>query len=354
MKKGDLFYVCAHFSGGDCIAWSMEKRIFWKAFAGWGIGLSAALWMICLSLTVFGAVGEGAEPDLTVRREGEGLWSLRISSALVQRVGDDPVALLMEIDLPRDLRVVGIRKGKGAEGLVLNHGDLSAHEVRVLLDGRLSEGEILWIQGEKHPHETAKEGGYVGVTGANGDELVLFVLREDGRVERIPVSVMVEEWETEKDPPEDVTERESEPREDPPAEFETMAEVTDTEYESPPTESTEETKGQSGEVPPLPCFLGCRETGVTDGKYTVQFLFAGHETPVVCMEGGDLLTVTCGTVEPVTGGRGSWSACTFTGLFAGRRYVFWVYTAEGWITAVYEEGRFAGYGQNAALGYGKK
>jgi hypothetical protein len=72
------------------------------------------------------------------------------------------------------------------------------------------------------------------------------------------------------------------------------------------------------------------------------------------MEGGDLLTVTCGTVEPVTGGRGSWSACTFTGLFAGRRYVFWVYTAEGWITAVYEDGSFAGYGQNMAIGYREK
>ena len=238
--------------------------------------------------------------------------------------------------------------------MVMTHGDLPAHEVRVLLDGRLSEGEILWIQGEKHPHETAKEGGYVVVTGSNGDELALFVLREDGRVERIPVSVMVEERETEEDPSENVTERESEPREDPPAESETMAEVTDTEYESPPTESIEETKGQSGKVPPLPCFLGCRETAVTDGKYTVQFLFAGHETPVVCVAGGGVLTLTCGVEEPLTGERGVWSACTFTGLSSGRRYVFWVYTAEGWITAMYEDGIFAGYGQNMAIGYREK
>ena len=133
-----------------------------------------------------------------------------------------------------------------------------------------------------------------------------------------------------------------------------MAEVTDTEYESPPTESTEETKGQSGEVPPLSRFLGCRETGVTDGKYTVQFLFAGHETPVVCAEGGGVLTLTCGVVEPLTGERGAWSACTFTGLSSGRRYVFWVYTSEGWITALYEDGIFAGYGQNMAIGYREK
>jgi hypothetical protein len=75
---------------------------------------------------------------------------------------------------------------------------------------------------------------------------------------------------------------------------------------------------------------------------------------VVCAEGGGVLTLTCGVVEPLTGEHEVWSACTFTGLFTERRYVFWVYTTNGWITALYEDGIFAGYGQNMAIGYREK
>ena len=351
LRKGDLFSVLWHFGSGDRIEWSMEKREFWRAFAGWSCVMAFALCLVFSALTVR---GKGAEPDLTVRREGEGLWSLRLSPSLVERVGDDPMALLMEIDPPGGWQVREIRKGKGAEGFVLTHGDLHADRVRVLLDGILSEGELLWVETEQNPAEAPEERGYMGVTGVDGGEVILYVLREGGEVERIPLSVAVEERETEGETAEEVTDGESESSESSPTETEAITEPTDTESESPPAPSTEETHGQDGEPPPQPQFLGCRETGITDGRYTVQFLFAGKETPVVCMAGGGVLTVTCGTAEPLTKDGEIWYTCAFSGLLAGRRYVFLVGTAKGWVTAVYEDGKFAGYGQDAAMGYSEK
>lgn len=355
LRKGDLFSVLWHFGGGDRIEWSMEKREFWRAFAGWSCVMAFALYLVFSSLTV---CGEGGKPDLTVRREGEGLWRFRLSPSLAERVGDDPMALLMEIDPSGGWQVREIRKGKGAEGFVLTHGDLHADRVRVLLDGILSEGELLWVETEQNPAEAPEERGYMGVTGADGGEVILYVLREGGEVERIPLSVAVEERETEGETAEEVTDGESESSEDPPAETEAASEAvtepTDTESESPPAESSEETGGQDGEPPPQPQFLGCRETGITDGRYTAQFLFAGKETPVVCMAGGGVLTVTCGTAKPLTKDGEVWYTCAFSGLLAGRRYVFWVGTAKGWVTAVYEDGKFVGYGQDTAMGYSEK
>ena len=352
LRKGDLFSVLWHFGGGDRIEWSMEKREFWRAFVGWSCVMAFALCLVFSFLTVR---GKGAEPDLTVRREGEGLWRFRLSPSLVERVGDDPMALLMEIDPSGGWQVTEIGKGKGAEGFVLTHGDLPADRVRVLLDGILSEGELLWVEIEHNSVEAPKERGYMGVTGVDGGEVILYVLREGGEVERIPLSVAVEERETEGNTAEGVTDGESESSEDPPesspTETEAVTEPTDTESESPPAESTEETHGQDGEPPSHPQFLGCRETGITDGRYTAQFLFAGKETPVVCMAGGGVLTVTCGTAEPLTKDGGVWYTCAFSGLLAGRRYVFWVGTAKGWVTAVYEDGEFAGYGQDTAISY---
>ena len=311
---------------------------------------------LCLVFSALTVRGKGAEPDLTVRREG--LWSLRLSSSLVERVGDDPMALLMEIDPPGGWQVTEIRKGKGAEGSVLTHGELSANKVRVLLDGTLSEGELLWVETEQNPAEAPEERGYMGVTGVDGGEVILYVLREGGEVERIPLSVAVEERETEGETAEEVTNGESESSEDlpesSPTETEAVTEPTDTESESPPAPSTEESHGQDCEPPPQPQFLGCRETGITDGRYTAQFLFAGKETPVVCMAGGGVLTVTCGTAEPLTKDGEVWYTCAFSGLLAGRRYVFLVGTAKGWVTAVYEDGEFAGYGQDTAMGYSEK
>ena len=333
----------------------MKKRIFLRAFAGWSCVMAFALCLVFSALTVR---GKGVEPDLTVRREGEGLWRFRLSPSLVERVGDDPMALLMEIDTPRGWQVREIGKGKGAEGSVLTHGDLHADRVRVLLDGILSEGELLWVETEQNPAEAPEERGYMGVTGVDGGEVILYVLRESGEVERIPLSVAVEERETEGNTAEEVTDGESESSEGPPesspTETKAVTEPTDTESESSPAPSTEESHGQDGEPLPQPQFLGCRETGITDGRYTAQFLFVGKETPVVCMAGGGVLTVTCGTAEPLTKDGEIWYTCAFSGLLAGRRYVFWVGTAKGWVTAVYEDGKFAGYGQDTAMGYSEK
>ena len=355
LRKGDLFSVLGYFGGGGRIECSMEKREFWRAFAGWVRVTAVALCLVFSALTVR---GEGGEPDLTVWREGEGLWRFRLSPSLVERVGDDPMALLMEIDPSEGWQVRDIGKGKGAEGFVLTHGDLPADRVRVLLDGILSEGDLLWVEIEHNSVEDPEERGYMGVTGVDGGDVILYVLREGGEVERIPLSVAVEEREIEGETAEEVTDGESEspewPPESSPAGTEAVTEPMDTESESPPAPSTEETHGQDGEPPPQPHFLGCRETGITDGRYTAQFLFAGKETPVVCMAGGGMLTVVCGTAEPLTKYGEVWYTCAFSGLLADRRYVFWVGTAKGWVIAVYENGEFAGYGQDTAVGYSEK
>ena len=169
LRKGDLFSVLGYFGGGGRIECSMEKREFWRAFAGWVRVTAVALCLVFSALTVR---GEGGEPDLTVRREGDGLWRFRLSPSLVERVGDDPMALLMEIDPSEGWQVREIGKGKGAEGFVLTHGNLPADRVRVLLDGILSEGELLWVEIEHNSVEDPEERGYMGVIGVDGGDVM--------------------------------------------------------------------------------------------------------------------------------------------------------------------------------------
>ena len=307
----------------------MKQRIWKKSFWRRGIILLlAVLFIPILELSAeIPAISpkEDASPTLVVRREEEDLWSLWITPRLYGLTAGEPAALLLRIHAPDGRFVREITGGYGTRGMTLTHGELPAGEVGVLLDGRLFEaadGAILWVRMEESRDLLLKQGGHMGVTGGDGDPTTLFVLQRDGHVSEIPLTVKVDPsgW-----------------RED--SNEETTGSVT----EQPPASDTnppETEKIQDG-IPSV--FLGCRETGVTGGVYTVQFLFKGdgEHTPVICMEGGGILLARSDRVEV----KGEMlNACSFFGLKHDRTYTFLVGTDRGWVEVTYEKGKFAGFG----------
>ena len=338
LKKGDFFCFFR-------IEWGMKQEIWKKSFWRRGIILLLAVLFIpilelsaeipAVSPTVSPAVSpkEDASPTLVVRREEEDLWSLWITPRLYGLTAGEPAALLLRIHAPDGRLVREITGGYGTRGMTLTHGELPAGEVGVLLDGRLSEaadGAILWVRMEESWDLLLKQGGHMGVTGGDGDPTILFVLQRDGHVTEIPLTVKVDPSGWREDSGGDSFQDSDE---------ETIGSVT----EQPPASDTNppETEKIQDAIPSV--FLGCRETGVTGGAYTVQFLFKGdgEHTPVICMEGGGILLARSAEVEV----KGEMlNACSFFGLKHDRTYTFLVGTDRGWVEVTYENGRFAGFG----------
>ena len=339
LKKGDFFCFFR-------IEWGMKQRIWKKTFWRRGvILLLAVLFIPILELSaeipaISPAISpkEDASPTLVVRREEEDLWSLWITPRLYGLTAGEPAALLLRIHAPDGRFVREITGGYGIRGMTLTHGELPAGEVGVLLDGRLSkaaDGAILWVRMEESRDPTQKQGDHMGVTGGDGDPTTLFVLQRDGHVSEIPLTVKVDPsgWR------EDSCQDSSQDSSCQDSNEETTGSVT----EQPPASDTNppETERIEDVIPSV--FLGCRETGVTGGVYTVQFLFKGdgEHTPVICMEGGGILLARSAEVE-VQGD--VLNACSFFGLKHDRTYTFLVGTDRGWVEVTYEKGRFAGFG----------
>jgi hypothetical protein len=226
-----------------------------------------------------------------------------------------------------------ITGGYGTRGMTLTHGEFPAGEVGVLLDGRLSEaadGAILWVRMEESRDLLLKQGDHMGVTGGDGDPTTLFVLQRDGHVSEIPLTVKVDPSGWREDSCQDSC-------------LESDEETTGSVTEQPPASDTNPPETERIEDAFPSVFLGCRETGVTGGVYTVQFLFKGdgEHTPVICMEGGGILLARSAGVE-VKGD--VLNACSFFGLKHDRTYTFLVGTDRGWVEVTYEKGRFAGFG----------
>jgi hypothetical protein len=83
-----------------------------------------------------------------------------------------------------------------------------------------------------------------------------------------------------------------------------------------------------------------------DGVYAVQFIFSGQGrgTPVVCAEGGGVLSLRISKGDGSLGDRArAWRLCTFSGLRTGVRYRFLIYLEDRTVSAVYEDGTFMGY-----------
>ena len=301
-----------------------------------------------LGISFFLSVG-GVEPTtFSVRVEREdSTGRIGIYCDLHGMAGYDPAALLLEVEIPAGWWLREIRLGEGADGMTLTHGGEREGRVKVLLDG-VCRGEadqpIVWMRCEKISDSASDTGGHVGVTGAEGGEVILYVLRDGRSMEEIPLAV---EWEGRKDTTEtleDTTEDVFLETADPPAAETTAEEESAAETDSP--------------LPPKSAavFLGCRETGIMNGVYGVQFLFGGEGdgTPILCMEGGGLLYAECGkSVDVIVAGEQA-DFCTLWGLLPDRRYVFWIPAEGGWITVTYEGGRFAGFGwrETTGLHYG--
>ena len=332
----------------------MKQRIWKKSFWRRGIILLLAVLFIPIlelsaeSPTVSPAISpavspkEDASPTLVVRREEEDLWSLWITPRLYGLTAGEPAALLLRIHAPDGRFVREITGGYGTRGMTLTHGELPAGEVGVLLDGRLFEaadGAILWVRMEESRDLLLKQGDYMGVTGGDGDPTTLFVLQRDGHVSEIPLTVKVDPSGWREDSCQDSGCQDSSEDSCQDSNEETTGSVT----EQPPASDTNppETEKIQDAIPSV--FLGCRETGVTGGAYTVQFLFKGdgEHTPVICMEGGGILLARSAGVE-VKGD--VLNACSFFGLKHDRTYTFLVGTDRGWVEVTYEKGKFAGFG----------
>lgn len=281
----------------------------------------------------------GVEPTaFSVRVEWEdSTGRIGIYCDLHGMAGYDSAALLLEVEIPAGWWLREIRLGEGADGMTLTHGEGCEGRVKVLLDG-VCRGEadqpIVWLRCEKIYDSAADTEGRVGVTGAEGGEVILYVLRDGGFMEEIPLEVEWKGWTDTTETGEDTTEDVFLETADPPAAETTAEEESAAETDSP--------------LPPKSAavFLGCRETGIMNGVYGVQFLFGGEGdgTPILCMEGGGLLYAECGKAADVIVAGEQADACTLWGLLPHRRYVFCIPAEGGWITVTYEGGRFVGFG----------
>ena len=140
-------------------------------------------------------------------------------------------------------------------------------------------------------------------------------------------------------------------------------EVTDTEITMgietdriPENMETKTETFESAEAIPvdMPVYVGCQETTVADHMYAVRFLFMGKGTPVICMEGGGLLSMDLTYTDTVDEWMGTrvryykteslrgWSICTFDDLSIHRTYVFYVFTENGIVRIRYINGEFMG------------
>ena len=104
---------------------------------------------------------------------------------------------------------------------------------------------------------------------------------------------------------------------------------------------------------PVNRFMGVQVSNPQGGRCAVRFLFCGtgEDTPVVCMDGGDHVTVTvtradaveewkCGERRIYPSGAGEhWLLCTFFGIMEKSLYTFKIYTASGVIDVIFENGR---------------
>lgn len=104
-------------------------------------------------------------------------------------------------------------------------------------------------------------------------------------------------------------------------------------------------------------FIGCRESQTKNGTYAVQFLFWGQEayTPVICFSDGTVLSIRITEedirllagkedIKPLASSTDKHLyACTFLGLSADKKVVFFVTTPEGVVRVSYRDGVFEGF-----------
>jgi hypothetical protein len=317
------------------MVYGMKRMVRLAVFliAVW-MGFVTASWAV-----TFGYAEEAGEENIaavTVTVEAVdpacGEWAIYLSRALFELAGERDLALLVTVEAAEGYTVEAVELGAGAEGLILTMGKMPARSVSVLLDGRVqrgAEGAILRVKLGVLEEKRPIRGGYMGVTGGKYGEFALYIRDESGKVELIPLV-----WGGDREESGEVTGNGTEETD------ETVTEQKETiPAEKWDTEESVKQEPETEEPRPVNDFLGCRETAVREGRFSVQFLFfgVGGDTPVVCIKGGGVLSL-----EVIRGEDGV-SFCTFRGLDGEGSYEFWVYTERGWISVRYEKGRFCGF-----------
>ena len=299
------------------------------------MGFVTASWEV-----TFGYAEEAGEENIaavTVTAEAVdpacGEWAVCLSHSLYELAGERDMAFLVTVEAAEGYTVEAVGLGEGAEGLILTAGKMPARSVSVLLDGRVrrgAEGAILRVKLGVLEEKQPIQGGYMGVTGGKYGEFALYIRDGSGNVELIPLLWCGDREKESGEVTGNVTEETDETI--------TGQEET-TSDEKLDTEESVKQEPETEEPRPVNDFLGCRETAVREGRFSVQFLFfgAGGDTPVVCIKGGGVLSL-----EVIRGEDGV-SLCTFRGLDGEGSYEFWVYTERGWISVRYEKGRFCGF-----------
>lgn len=318
-----------------CMVYGMKRMVRLAVFliAVW-MGFVTASWAV-----TFGYAEEAGEENIaavTVTAEvmdpACGEWAVCLSHSLYELAGERDLALLVTVEAAEGYTVEAVGLGEGAEGLTLTAGKMPARSVSVLLDGRVqrgAEGAILRIKLGVLEEKQPIQGGYMGVTGGKYGEFALYIRDESGKVELIPL-VLGDDREESGEVTGNVTEETDETIT---GQEETISD------EKWDTEGSVKQESEMEEPRPVNDFLGCRETAVREGRFSVQFLFFGArgDTPVVCIKGGGVLSLAVIHREDGV------SFCTFRGLDGEGSYEFWVYTERGWIFVRYEKGRFCGF-----------
>ena len=305
-------------------------------------GILAVMALLCVCVLLATAAEEDAGAEIWVQRESEGVWCVYLSPGLSDLTDGRVCALLLMLEIEGGLTFDYAEAGEGAAGLGLTVGspkkDGEKTRVSLLLDGIPQEADggggepILRVfvacSTALRNENSGVQGGYMGITPVNQGDFGLYCLEADGTVGFIPLRVRVLEADTE--------------------EGTDGGETADREILTQESRE-EETEADVAESDGK--FVGCRETGAKDGYFSVQLLFYGNGTPVVCGEGGGVLSMEIRR----EGADGLWNGeagiyedenriiCTIRGLSEEKKYVFWIYVEGRVIRAVYENGHFVGY-----------
>ncbi len=378
--------------------------------------LCASLLLLCLSTVQAEEGGEGrievfstvcAEENDTACGENPALcaaWtvSLRAPASLIR--SGEAVAVRITVAVAPEWKILHISVPTGGEEDVW-HGTVGAPKeagssITVMLDGvpdlqRDADTEKGSVTIDLFSVRAALPEGkdtaaFEGSLTASPLELTLpdgalYVRRLNGRVVCYPAMVLLDAapapWESEPDavpesPGAPETLMPEPPSETVPAHAESaeLTESTALALSQPPVSAEAVEPPAPEELPRSSLwFVGCCETPVSDGSFAVRFLFyvptpattgtgegstptGAARTPVICLEGGGVLTVETEPADPAAAVMllGAWEQatgatvdaggqlwmCTFRGLRSEREYDFFVDAGTDFFRVFYEQGRF--------------
>ncbi len=302
------------------------------------IGILFAVAAVAFMFLCCGTVGhaeKGTHACLALNGE-EGVFRVSLSEVPVEAV---EVALLFDVCFGEGDVPPRIEPGDGGADTTLTVGEAAGTAADTAADTAAGRVRVLW---DGVPPQTGGEWDVAVVfaadTGTATDIRVenpcLWVKTAHGTVVEYPVSVVLFGAPTESEPA---------PESDGINPPETAA----------PTDGTDtaaETAVETPVVPTVPTvdaggwYLGCRESAVRDGHFSVRLLFwQKKDDPlpaVLCMDGGQEVTLRMERL-----GNTSVLTYTFCGLASDGVCRFLIDTPEGAVEVCYRNGRFAGHAQ---------